>query len=325
MDKNVDSRIYKNLRQRQPSLEKQAIVFTRVIKLNAVKRENSYCKWGNLLFESNQYEKSLFLFRKASIIDPNKTSPIYQRAKAFIMIGKYNQGLVCLQEYLKLFPNTESAHRLLVKALQEQNRLNELEAFYQKTVTNSLAPEWLDILYCRAAESLVEINRHSLALEFYKKVDLLPSAYQEDYAMLLYHERQFEEAIMVFECFIEKGSTHKQYYNNITFLNYLAGRVEKALEGLGYILANDLNSSATYSNIILVLYHLNEDEDEILVYKDRLQRKIGSDREKLQKMYQQEIELTQMSLDKESDEKVKQFNVQKVKSLNFVIDLISNI
>ena len=148
--------------------------------------------------------------------------------------------------------------------------------------------------------------------------------YHESYGLALYHEGLFGGSIVQFEHAWRLNSTEKLTFNNIVHLNYCLGRVEKALEGFEEIFKNGLEAHYTYSNYILVLYHLEKDEEMINKYKELLQPFIQSHRNALLKIYQEELRITQAILEKDGiDGKTKEFNQKELKGINLVLSFIN--
>ncbi len=107
-------------------------------------------------------------------------------------------------------------------------------------------------------------------------------------------------------------------------VNYCIGRVEEALEGFEYIIENELKSVSTYANFILVLLHLDQDEEVITQYKDLLQLDINIYRGELRNRYNEELRVTQVVLQKEDlDEKTKDFNAKKLKGINTLLSFLN--
>ena len=82
--------------------------------------------------------------------------------------------------------------------------------------------------------------------------------------------------------------------------------------------------TSAYANLILVLHHLDHDEEVINKYKDLLQPYIISHGEELRRRYNEELRVTQVVLQRDSlDEKTQEFNAKKIKGINFLLSLLN--
>jgi len=74
----------------------------------------------------------------------------------------------------------------------------------------------------------------------------------------------------------------------------------------------------------LVLHHLDEDEKVINKYKDLLQPFLQSHSLVLPRLYNEELRITQMILQKDNiDEKTREFNTKKLKGINLVLSFFN--
>jgi len=116
----------------------------------------------------------------------------------------------------------------------------------------------------------------------------------------------------------------KLAWNSVAHLNYCLGRVEKARKEFEYIIENELQNHVTYSNFLLVLHHLDQDEIEINKYQDILQRYAISYGKQLSNLYNEELRVTQTLLQKDDiDEKTREFNTKKLKGINLILSFLS--
>ena len=145
-----------------------------------------------------------------------------------------------------------------------------------------------------------------------------------DYGVALYYEGYFEEALFHFEHARNLNPESNHALNNIAHLNYCLGRVQKAREEYEYIIENKLQTTLTYANFLLVMYHLDTDEEGIEQYKGTLEPYILSNGSMLSKLLKEQLKITQVLLEKvDLDEKTREFNQKKIESINLVLSFIN--
>lgn len=67
-----------------------------------------------------------------------------------------------------------------------------------------------------------------------------------------------------------------------------------------------------------MLYHIDKEEEEINKYKDLLMPYMQTHRKELLNIYNEELRITQMILQKDNiDEKFREFNTKKLKGVNY--------
>jgi len=143
--------------------------------------------------------------------------------------------------------------------------------------------------------------------------------------MALYHERLLKEALIQFEHCHQIDPKDKNSINNIAFINYSLGNVHISLENFEYILNNNLETHFTYSNLIVIHFHLHgkdNDNEEINRHKLSLKPFLISHGPQLRKMYKTELEFAELELQNDPDEPTRKFVAQKIKSLNFILSVI---
>ena len=324
MNKNLYYEIYsglaRQLRYDDDRLSQRKMLHTRMFKLSATKSHYSSAEIGRVLFESEQFQKSLVQLKRATIIDSKDSDTQVSLAEAFLKLDKENEAFSYLKKALCLSPGSYCAHSVVIRRFQEQKRLGDIESFYQEIANTLTDMKSLADLYFGSAESLVGLNQYSKAFEAHP----MRSRHHYSYAVALYHEGFFEEAIVQFEHASEKDPRDKLSMNNIAHLHYCLGRLQTAFEEFEYIIANGLESDGTYSNFILVLYHLDKDEEVINRYRDLLQQNLGGNGPMLQLMYKESLRITRVLLDRDNiDEETREFNLKKIRGLNLVLSFLN--
>jgi len=331
MDKNRDFDIYFNnddiLDIDRDLIYRRKVLHSRILKLSSAKSKFSYGVMGIALSNSAKPQESVFPLQKAAIINPTYSKIQIRLAESLLKLGKVNEGLDSLKKALSFSPQAGPLHRLLIEILEENHRLEDLDSFVKeiaRVITDQTA---LQDFYIVNAETLLHCNKYPQALASYHKAieanSVMEDYYHYNYGLALYHEGLFEEAIVQFEHAWKLNPTEKLAFNNIVHINYCLGRIEKALEGYEEIFKNGLEVHYTYSNYILVLYHLDKDEEVINKYKDLLQPYIQSHGHILLKLYQEELRITQATLEKDSiDEETKEFNRRKLQGINLLLSLL---
>ena len=301
---------------------------TRMLKLCPNQYSSVYGQLRMALLDLGQSQKAIIYIKKAISIRPQRSEITLSLAKALWNLQKDNECFSCLKEALSFSPTSWDLHSFLIKTLEQQDKFEEIESFYQDIVNQLTDPKDLPLFYYESALVLEHYNKYSHALRSFKKV--IESGIQQDhyfhyqYAMALHHEGEFEEAIVQFEHTWRLSPDDKLARNQIAYLHYCLGRVKKALEGLEKIVENGLGMYATYSHFLLILYHLDEDEKVIDKYKSLVKPYIRTDSLKLRNLYKEEVRLTERILDRNDiDEETRRFNEKKLEGLEMALSLIN--
>jgi len=331
MNKDRDFQIYQELEAQVDPLHKKKVVYSRILKLSSTKSSTSYEKLGVTFARSGieQLEKCLIPFKRAIIINPQKAIAHTALINAFFRLKKENEAFSAMKRALCLSPRDHILHSFMIRTFQERATLEDLESFYQQTANMITDKKLVPDLFYQCAQTLTKLNQYPQALISYKKaietrvVDEPEYIHHYQYGMALYHEGFFEEAIVQFEHAWRLNPAKNLAKNNIAYLHYCLGRVQKAFEEFEYIIENGLEMYATYSNFLVVLHHLDKDEETTNKYKDRLQPYIQSKRHTLIDIYKEELRQVELRLQGDIDEENKEFYTKKLQGLNRVISLIN--
>ena len=329
MNKDEESEIYYDLYQSpETSLRhKRKILQTRILKLSKFESESLYGQIGTELLESGKLQESLIFLKRATIVQPHGTVAWIDLATALFKLEKENEAFLYIKKALCLTHAAYSLHNFVIKTLEERDRLEDLENFYEETAKALTDAKSISVLYFNSAENLVGSKNYPLAIKMYKKAieaDSTKSGYHYQYAKALYHEGIFEEAIVAFENVMKLYPTDKLACNNVAYLNYCVGRVEKAREKYEKIIEKGFEIYATYSNFILVLSHLGEDEEVIEKYKALFMPYIQSHGDLLRMIYKEAVRVTEALLQRDDiDEETREFNIKKLKGTNLIFPLLN--
>ncbi len=328
MNKHLERRIYHEADDRladEPNpWPKRKVLHSRILKLSG---DSLYKSIGMALLESGQFQKSLIPLKRVTITRPKDADAQVKLAQAFFKLKRDKEAFSCLQKALCIYPISSQIQETVIWELQKRGRLDDLSSFYHD-IANILADKKsISSLYFTCAEILAHKHHFSPAFEMYQKAieaDPIQSHYHYQYAMGLYHESLFEEAIVQFEHAKRLCPENNLAFNNIAHIKYCLGRLEEAYEDFEYIIANGLVSAGTYSNFILVLYHLDKDEEVIEKYKELLLSDLANTDFILRGMYQEALRITVAILEKDDiDEKMREFNTKKIKALNLVLSFLN--
>ena len=329
MDKDFDFQTYETLVGQASQIHIKQVLHTRILKLSSAESPTSYEKIGLELGKSKQFGKSLTLLKRATIIDPDSTRAHLKIIKTFFSLKKENEAFSSMERALCLSPTNYSLHSFIIRTFQERDKLKDLEPFYQEVADMITDKKLLPSLFYQCAQALVGINQYSHSLFGYKKaietciVEEPGYLHHFQYAGALYYEGFLEEAL-IHSVHAWRLNPYKNLAkNNIAFLNYCLGRVQKALEEFEFIIDNGLEIYATYSNFLVVLYHLDKDEETINKYKGLLQPYIQPHYQELSEIYNEELRQTDVRLQGEIDEETREFYLKKLKGLNFVVSHIN--
>jgi len=331
MDKNTDLKIYsdldRRLRYQAPSPQKTKLLHSRILKLSQTEADVSYKMIGEVLHSSDEFQRSLFPLKRATIINPKNIIAQICLADSLLKLGKEDKCFFTIQKALSISPRESALHSLIIKILKGQNRLHDLSSFYQETAGIMKDEKSVLNLYLRSAEILENLKMVPQALEQYKKAseaNAMRSQHYVQYANALIRQGLLEEAIVQFEHILKLDPTNELAINNIASLHYELGRVEKAFEVLEYIMKNGLQTNMTYLNLLLVLECLEKDEEVIKKYKDRAQHYIQRNREEIQLQYKIELMRAEKKLESDIDEKTRELYTKKLKTLNMMSSLFES-
>ena len=105
---------------------------------------------------------------------------------------------------------------------------------------------------------------------------------------------------------------------------YNMGRFQEAQSALIEIIKSDLDIHITYSNMILIFFHLNENASGIQAYFDNLSEHIKSQKDKMdvKQMYEEDIQWTEQRMRSSSDEKFRGFSQTKIEAMKRLLLLL---
>ena len=334
MDKYLDSDLYDFLDQllldQANQLPQRKILHTRILKLSTWRIGSSTASIGTISSESGQHQKALLQLKKAIIINPNNYYTQISCAKVLFKLEKENEAFSHLKKALCLDPISSYGHQTVIRRFQERGSLEDLESFYQDVANQAANTNFINFpeaLYSGCGQALTCLNEYPKALDMFKKAfetGKMDSHSHSNYAVALYRRGLFEEAMVHFEHAREQAPGERYAINNIAYMNYCLGKLQKACEEFEEIIANGWLTPGTYSNFILVLFHMDKGEEMIGRYRDLLQQNIGENVETLQRMYEEALRITQVILERdEIDEETREFNTKKIEGLNLVLSFIN--
>ncbi len=319
--------LYHRFRNEAASSRKKKVLQTRILKLSLRKSELEYGRTGVELLESGKLQESLIPLKRATIVRPGVPQTWINLVTALIKLEKENEGLMLIKKTLCLFPGAESLHDFVIEIFEKRHRLEDLENFYEEVAKALADKKSIPDLYYEIAENLVSRKKYPQALGMYKKAveaDSTQYYYYYSYAMALYHEGLFEEAIVQFEHVMRLEPTNELAINNIAYFHYCVGRVEKAREKYEEIIEKGFQIYATYSNFIVVLSHLGEDEEVIEKNTALFMPYIQSHGGVLRMIYKEAVRITEVLLQRDDiDEKTREFNTKKLQGTNLILSLLN--
>jgi len=332
MDKYIDHEIYYELCEQladEVTLSyRRKVLPTRMLRLSLPDSDTTYQTIGEELLKSGQFHKSIFPLKRVTIMDPHNHTVQINLAKALFGLEKENEAFSSIKKALSLNPEAEGLHNLLITELEERDRLQDLESFSKEIINMIEDPESIPVFYFGSAEALLNCEKFPQALLTYRKAMEYdpPMGHDEhfNYAVTLYYHGLFEDAIVQFKHVLESVPNEKHSLDNIAHLHYCLGRVQAAREEYEDIIQNGLATNFTYSNFLLVLYHLDEDAEVIDHYLDRLGPEITRYGSSMQKLYNEQLRITQTILQRgDIDEKTREFNLKKLEATNFVLSFVT--
>ena len=201
MDKDEDYGIYDGqFLNEANSSPKRKILQTRILKLSLYESDSVYGRIGAELLRSGQFQKSVTWLKRATIVRPYDTDALINLATAFFKLEKEDEAFSFIKKELSEGSNL---HRFLIEALEEKNKLQDLESFSKEIVDTIEDPESIPYFYYYIAEALVHHDKYPEALVNFQKAfennSSMRQYHHEEYGLALYHEGFFEEALIQFE------------------------------------------------------------------------------------------------------------------------------
>jgi len=329
MDKNKDAQFYLNSARRVPNKSihlhgKRNVLCSRSLLLSLQNPGDIYDIWGMFLVNSNEYSKSEKKLKKAIVINPYKADTWEDLGKAQLALGKDEEGFRCLKIAMSITPS-DFLHKALIKALYERGRAEEIPEIYKDLVEIIPTKTHRGNFYYAASLVLQDLKLFSLALSFFRIIiNFFPhgASYYLQYGKLLRKEGLLEEAI---EAFRKAIGIEPSYYNfniDIAMLRYNQGKVLDAIEELKAAQKIPLIDNSLIFYIVLMRYHLSEDENEIEKEKDELIRGLELGNNYFYTEFSEELQTAQLKLRTQGDEKAKEFTERKIKALKFILSWV---
>ena len=324
MNKEKDFRLY-SLCSTYGELEAKymKVQRTRMLKLRANESSWFYKKIGIDLLESGYPQKAAIYLKKAFIIQPQDYEISLNLAQALLDIQKEKECFSCLKKALSFSPTSDGMiylHGLLIKTLEERDRSEEIESFYQEIADQLADPTDLPFFYFESAKILTLCDIYPLALQYFKKaIESHPHHdFYFEYARALHHEGEYEEAITQLEHSCKLSPENKTTRSYIAFLHYCLGRATKAFEEL-----KEIEFREKYGHLLLLLYHFQKDEEKINKFKNTARHYLQRNNIFLRAMYSDEVRLTEKILKRGNlGENSRKFEEKKLKALNMVLSSI---
>ncbi len=333
MDKDEDYEIYRGqLRPEVNPLHKRKVILSRAFKLSSPLADIEYGKIGAELLKAGQFQQSVFPLKRAliiiSYINYFTKRHLIGLVRALFQLEKENEAFSSIKRALSRQPHYRDLHELLVDTLEEKHRLEDLRSFYQEMIKALSHSKMAATLYFEGAETLVMRNMYPQAFEMYKRAIETNTEedphYHNQYAMALYHEGFFEEAIVQFEHAMRINPKDHLSCNNIAYLHYSLGRIERAREKYEGIIENGLEMYNTYPNFILLLSHIGEDEEVIEKYKALFIPYIQTRSYLLLETYKEALRITEVLLQRDDiDAEIREFNTKKLKGINLILSMLN--
>jgi len=332
MDKTTDYEWYSDKwsyiwdQEEEKRINQDKVSFTRAIKLSSSKTQFAYKFWGDVYADLNDLPKKILKFKRFLTISPDIYKVAHQVRDSLEKLGNYEEALISSEDCIRMEPEALNAHHSFLRILKKLNRFEQMESRYEELLNRNPEIRSNSLFYFSKAEELVQLNEYSSAFESYRKAVEAPSEHESDfrfhYALALYHEAFYQEALNEFEKVLELEPNERVAYNNIAFMKYSLGNIQEAIDVLEEIIEKNMEIYLTYPNLILFKYQLSQNEDVKQPYIAKLKEITESDLSKLKKLYTDVLEQTEKKLSENLDEATKEFYIRKQNSIRFILSLI---
>ncbi len=218
-------------------------------------------------------------------------------------------------------------HKSLIEILYERGKVEEIQQIYEEIEKILSSGTNKGYFYYSACLVSQEFSLFSHALIFSRKsLKFYPhqGTFYLQYAKLLRKEGFLEEAIEAFRTAIYVEPSYSHFYIDIAMLWYNLGKPQKAIDILKNAMKSQGLDDSVLFYIVLMRYHMSEDENEIEKEKDGLIKvlKLGSN--KFYAGLSEELKETQLRIQNLTDEKTKEFTERKIKALKFILSWVEN-
>ena len=166
MDRELDYEIYCSFDNRlyfefeTDPIHQRKVLHSRILKVSSAKSKYSYARMGIAVTHSEQPQKSIFLLKRFTTIDPDNTKVQTELTTALLKLERANECLDSLKKALSFSPQAGPLHRLLIETFEENHRLEDLESFVKEIASVITDPTALQDFYIVNAETLLYCNKY---------------------------------------------------------------------------------------------------------------------------------------------------------------------
>lgn len=262
--------------------------------------------------EVEKFELALDFYKDASSIKPKNIDPIYNRAKLFIQLEKFDKAHKEVDKLKKYYANADFVYELEGDVYREEGLYDEALEAYQKAFDINPLSKYLDIqsscyeMKKDFDEALVLVNKaynidpkvfyilhratiygqnyqFDLALKDFNKVITKDPdniiAYLDRAFFVWFTKKEYEKAIEDLDMVIQLDSNAAFAYNNKGFAYWGLGDNVKALELVYYSLELEPENSYAFKNLALIYDTLGEEDEAIENAKKAIEFKYPFDEE----------------------------------------------
>ncbi len=331
MDKDKEYQFYISCARRVPKAStikygKRNVLCSRCLINSPQKAGDIYDIWGMYKLDAQEYSKSINKLKKALAINPSNANTWEDLGKAQLALGNDEEGLRSLKVAMSITPS-DFLHKALIKALYERGRADEIPEIYRE-LTN-IIPSGTNRGYFYYAASLVlqDFGLNTFALDFLRIVIFIfpnRANFYLAYGRLLRKEGLLEEAIVAFKEAIAIEESYHNFNIDVAMLRYNQGEVLSAIEELEAAAAettHQIDDSIAFY-LVFMRYHLSQDESEIEKEIEQLIRALELGNNVFSQELSEELQVAQLKLENQLDEKTKEFTERKIKALKYILSWV---
>ena len=237
------------LRRRQGRFVESIRWYRQVLDINP-EFAPTHAGMGDALFELGQYEEAVESLAQAVSLRPDALpiNAFQLLAEALWRQQRYEEAIERYRAVLEIDPEYAPAHAGIGRALFQLKRYEEAVESLARSV--SLRPESPDTAdrHVALGRAFVELGRTEEAAKNYARsleIDSRNAKALDSFAVLRFQQKRYEEALSLYEAFIEIGEANAQVHANVGATLYCLDRPEEALQSLDRALALDPTLAGT--------------------------------------------------------------------------------
>jgi len=248
----------------------EAILFLETFIESNPYNEVAWHQLGRQNFILKNYEKAIWAYDYAILIDETFVGSIMEKARALEKIKKYKEAIVCYELTLKLEDPSSYAYLRMGKCYEKLKKKDLALSYYLKVIHEDplLDKGWIALtdFYLRKDDFNKALYYLNQALE----IDEQNPMYWKRFAAINSNLDQYEEAEEGYKKAIECGDIQLETFLLRADILYLLGEFKTAIEVIDYALLHHKNSPDLLYRIAGYCFLIKENEEAKIHLKKAL-------------------------------------------------------